>query len=98
MSDVVRDEESRSGAERRGEDRDVLRVGKLTRPFAVACSRTVDLNWDRAEEFFGQRSGLGELRGQVSADFFYGGLGQHQMQKAEITEDPKRRMPATSRN
>jgi hypothetical protein len=86
----VSDKEAGACADRCGEDRDILRVRKLARPFAVARRRTVDLDRDRAQEFLEQRRGFGKLRGQVSADFVYGGLGQHQTQKADFTEDQNR--------
>jgi hypothetical protein len=52
----VRDEESRAGADRCGEDRDVL----------------------------------GELRGQVPANFLDGGLGQPQTHEADFTKNQDR--------
>jgi hypothetical protein len=64
-----------------------LCVTRSRAPAPIAAAR---INSDLAEEFFEQRSGLGELRGQVPADFFYGGLGQRQVQKAELTEDQDR--------
>src|SRR5712664_917182 len=44
VPDVVRDEETRSGANRRGEDWDVLRISELARTFTVVRRRLMDLD------------------------------------------------------
>ena len=44
VSDVMRHEHPRPCADRRGEDRDVLGLGKLARPFTVVWGRPVDLD------------------------------------------------------
>ena len=90
VSNVVRDQESRTGSDRRCQDRDVLRVRQRARSVAITRSGTVDLNCDRAEECFEQWSGLGELSGQVPANFCDGDLGQYQTQEADFTEDQDR--------
>jgi hypothetical protein len=51
MSEVVGDEEGRSCADGRGQNRHILRVGEFARSFTVVRCRTVDLERDGAEEF-----------------------------------------------
>jgi hypothetical protein len=58
-------EHPRPCADRRGEDRDVLGVGKLASPFAVVWSRPVDLDGNRAEKLLEERRGFRELAGQI---------------------------------
>ena len=50
----------------------------------------MDLNLDPAEEFLEQRSGLGELSGQVPPNFCAGDRGQYQTQETDFTEDQNR--------
>ena len=57
VSDVMGYEHPRPGPDRRGEDRDVLGVGKLARPFAVVWSWPVDLDGNRVEELLEERRG-----------------------------------------
>jgi hypothetical protein len=50
MSEVVGDEEGRSCADGRGQNRHILRVGEFARSFTVVRCRTVDLERDGAED------------------------------------------------
>jgi hypothetical protein len=86
----VRREDARSGADRCGKDRDVLRISELPRPVSVMRGRAVDQNWGRADELLEERRGLGELSGQVSANFSHGGLGEHQTKEAQLPENQDR--------
>ncbi len=90
MPDVVRDEKARSCADRGGEDRDFLRVGKLPRPLTVVCCRTVDLEGNHAEELLEEQGGLGELGGQVPSDLRHGGFGEYQTKEAKLAENENR--------
>jgi hypothetical protein len=74
----MRHEEARSCADRCGEDRDVLRIGKLASSFAVVCRGAMDLHRNSAEELFEERSGLRELGGQIPSYLRHGGLGKHE--------------------
>jgi hypothetical protein len=71
VSDVMRDEETGSCADRCGEDRHVLRAGEFARPFTVVRCRMVDLERHRSEEFLEER----------------GGLGEHQAKETKLTEN-----------
>jgi hypothetical protein len=65
VSDVLGHEHPRPCADRCGEDRDVLDVGKLACPLAVVWSRPVDLDGNRAEELLEERRGFRKLAGQI---------------------------------
>jgi len=83
----MRHEDPRPCADRRGEDRDVLRVGELARPFAVVWGRPVDLGWNRAEELLEERHSFRELGGQIPSNLSYRGLGEDQMKEAQLAEN-----------
>jgi hypothetical protein len=86
----MRHEEARSCADRCGEDRDVLRIGKLASSFAVVCRGAMDLHRNSAEELFEERRGLRELGGQIPAYLRHGGLGKHQTKEAQLAENQNR--------
>jgi len=86
----MRHEEARSCADRCGEDRDVLRIGKLASSLAVVCRGAMDLHRNSAEELFEERSGLRELGGQIPSYLRHGGLGKHQTKEAELAEHKDR--------
>jgi hypothetical protein len=90
VSDVVRDEEPCSRADRCGEDRDVLRVGELPRAFTIVGCRTLDLDRDGTEELLEEWRGLGEFRGEIPPDFRHGGFRKHETKEPEFTEDQDR--------
>ncbi len=90
MPDVVRDEETRSGANCRGEDWDILRISELPRTFTVVRRRLMDLDGNRAKEFLEERGGLGELSNEVPSDFRHRRLGKDQTQKANFAEHQNR--------
>jgi hypothetical protein len=87
----------RSRTDRSGEDRDVLRVGELTCPFAVLRCRPMDLDRHRAEELLEQRGGFRELGDQVPPDLRHGGLGDHETKKPKLAEDQDRVAGARAR-
>jgi hypothetical protein len=87
VSDVMGHEHPRPRADRRGEDRDVLGLGKLARPFAGAWSRPVDLDRNRAEELLEERRGFRELGGQIPSNLPHRGLGEDQTKKAQFPEN-----------
>ena len=74
-------------ADRRGEDRDVLGVDKLARPFAFVWSRPVDLDGNRAEELLEERRGFRELGGQIPSNLPHRGLGEDQTKEAQFPEN-----------
>jgi hypothetical protein len=86
----MRHEEARTCADRCGEDRDVLRIGKLACSFAVVCRGPMDLRRNSAEELFEERGGLRELRGQIPSDLRHGGLREHQTNEAKLAENQNR--------
>ena len=86
----MRHQNPRSCADRCGEDRDVLRVGKLARAFTVVWCRTVDLEGNHAEELLEEQGGLGELGGQVPSDLRHGGFGEYQTKEAKLAENENR--------
>jgi hypothetical protein len=86
----MRHQNPRSCADRCGEDQDILRVGKLTRPLAVVRCRAVDLNWNRAEKLLEERGGFRKLGGEVPSDLRHGGLGEHQTEEAKLAENQDR--------
>jgi hypothetical protein len=86
----MRHEDACSGTDRCAEDWDVLRVGKLARPFAVVRCRAVDLDGNGAEELLEEGLGFRELGGQVPSDLRHGGLGKHQTKEAKLAEDQDR--------
>jgi hypothetical protein len=90
VPDVVRNEETRSCADRSGENRDVLRVCEIACSFTVVRCRTVDLERSCAEELLEERGGLGKLGGQVPADLRHDGLGEHQTKEAKLPEHQDR--------
>ena len=90
VPDVVRDEETRSGANRRGEDWDVLRISELPRTFTVVRRRLMDLDGNRAKEFLEERGSLGELGNEVPSDFRHRRLGKDQTQKVNFAEHQNR--------
>jgi hypothetical protein len=61
MPHVVRDQKSRSGADRRGQDRHVLGVREFAGSFTVVRCRTVDLERHATEELLEERRGLREF-------------------------------------
>jgi hypothetical protein len=86
----MRDEEARSCADRCGEDRDVLRIGKFACSFAVVCRGAMDLHRNSAKELFEERRGLRKLGGQIPSNLRHGGLGKHETKKAELAQDQNR--------
>jgi len=90
VPDVVRDEETRSGANRRGEDWDVLRISELPRTFTVVRRRLMDLDGNRAKEFLEERGSLGELGNEVPSDFRHRPLGKDHTQEANFAEHQNR--------
>jgi hypothetical protein len=80
----------RSCADRCGEDRDILRIGKFARQFAVVRCRAVNLDWNGAEEFLEERRGLGELSSEIPPDLHHGGLGEDETKEAKFAEDQDR--------
>jgi hypothetical protein len=86
----VSHEDTRSCADRRGEDLDVLRVSKVARPFAVVRCRAVNLGWNGAEEFLEERRGFGELGGEIPPDLHHGGLGEDEPKEAKLAENQDR--------
>jgi len=83
----MRHEDPRPGADRCGEDRDVLGVGKLARPFTVVWGRPVDLDWNRAEELLEERRSFRELGGQIPSNFPHRSLGEDQTKEAQLAEN-----------
>jgi hypothetical protein len=73
---------ARSCADRCGEDRNVLRVGKLACAFAVVCRG--------AMERFEERRGLSELGGQIPSDLRHGSLGKYKTKEAKLAENDNR--------
>jgi len=86
----VRHEDTRSCADRCGEDRDVLRIGKLARPFVVVRCRAANLGWHGAEEFLEERHGLGELGGEISPDLRHAGLREDETKEVKLAENQDR--------
>jgi hypothetical protein len=90
VSDVVRDEEPCSGADRCGEDRDVLRVRERPRAFTIVCCRAVDLDRDDTKELLEEWRGLGEFRREIPPNFRHGGFRKHETKEPELDEDQDR--------
>jgi len=86
----MRHEDPRACADCRGEDRNILRVGKLAGPFAVVWCRPVDLDWNRSEELLEERRGFRELGGQIPSNLRHSDLGEHQTKEAKLTENQDR--------
>jgi hypothetical protein len=86
----VCDENAGSRADCCGEDRDILRVGKLASPFAIVRCGTADLDGHPAEKLLEKRRGPGELCSQIPPDFLHGRLGQHQAKQPELAENQNR--------
>jgi hypothetical protein len=93
----MRHEKARSCADRCGEDRNVLRVGKLACAFAVLCRGAMDLNRNSTEERFEERRGLRELGGQIPSDLRHGGLGKYKTKEAKLAENQNRVAGARAR-
>jgi hypothetical protein len=80
----VRHEDARSCADRYSEDRDILRVSKVARPFAVMWCRAVDVDGNCAEELLEERSGFRELGGQIQTNLRHSGIREHQTKEAKL--------------
>jgi hypothetical protein len=59
----------RACADRCGKDRDVLRIGKLARAFAIVRCRAMDLRRNGTEKLFEDRGGLRKLGGEIPYSF-----------------------------
>jgi hypothetical protein len=86
----MRHEEARSCANRCGENRDVLGIGKPTRSIAIVHCRAMDLDRNRAEELLEEWGGFRELGGQIPADLRHGSLGKHQTKEAKLAKNQNR--------
>jgi hypothetical protein len=86
----MRHEDPRPCADRCGEDRNILRVGKRAGPLAVVWCRPVDLDWNCAEELLEERRGFRELGSQIPSNLRHSDLGEHQTKEAKFAENQDR--------
>jgi hypothetical protein len=85
VSHVVGHEERRAGADRRGQDRNILRISQGTSPLLLLRRWPIDSDWHRAKELLEEGQGLRELVGQVPPDLVDDGLREDQCEEADFT-------------
>lgn len=95
-SNVVRDEEAGTRADRGGHDRNVFRISQATGAFSVPRAGTVDPDCDGSQELLEERARFRKLRCQVMSNLLDSRLGQHYLQEADFAQDQDRvARPAT---